>query len=332
MKRSGYGRGTLISGMLVVLMLKSVSAGQGAHGSSGDYSGMGFSQLPDKGQLPAIADLSDVPSEEELAKRAAVREYRKQIGEIRHKYFGEVKVEKLRKKGISLLSEFVDPAAFTPLLEELKGEKDDVRLAVLDHLAEHGDEGQAALAWEAIYDGDSAIRNEARKRLKTPIGKPVLRELNSALRSANDQVANHAARVAVGLNVTQTIPLLIFAQGRPDQPGTDKGQGDLAWIAIETQRAYVVSLTPVAGDSSGAFAPVIGTVSDGTLVRVVDAVAVVYRTEVHDSLVAMTTADWGQSTAKLDYNVDDWWHWYNEVYVPFKQEQREAQASELGSE
>jgi hypothetical protein len=32
----------------------------------------------------------------------------------------------------------------------------------------------------------------------------------------------------------------------------------------------------------------------------------------------MTTDDWGQSTAHLGYDMNAWWHWYNEQYVPDK--------------
>jgi hypothetical protein len=155
----------------------------------------------------------------------------------------------------------------------------------------------------------------------SPADEPVKYLLNKALRTEDHEVMCAAATVAGALSVTSAIPLLIFGQAAVSGGDGGEGQGDLAWIAIQTQQAYVQSLVPVVGDSSAAFQPVIGIVSSGVVMRVVDAVVIEYRTPVHDALVAMTTHDWGQSTAHLSYNVQAWWDWYNDEYVPFKNEQ-----------
>jgi hypothetical protein len=271
---------------------------------------------PETGNLPPILGLLDGPTDGELRFRASARKYAQQIRQIRRKCFGPIKVQSIRDQGISELYEFTDPASFRPLLTELADENDDVRLAVLNHLADQGGYGQAALAWTAIYDRDAAMRNEAIKRMTRPASPPVLGILDSALRSRQDSVANSAAAVAGSLSVLEAIPLLIFAQAVASPAA--QNTGDLAWIAIETQRSYVANLQPVVGDASGAFAPVIGVVSEGSVLRVVDAVVVAYRTEVHASLVSMTSGDWGQSTEHFAYDLDRWWHWYNEEYVPFR--------------
>jgi hypothetical protein len=44
----------------------------------------------------------------------------------------------------------------------------------------------------------------------------------------------------------------------------------------------------------------------------------------------MTTHDWGQPTEYLSYNIRAWWDWYNNQYVPFKNEQA-AKAAVTGS-
>jgi hypothetical protein len=270
--------------------------------------------------LPAIYSKMYDLTAEEIKQRAAARGYAKQIRAIRHKHFGDVKVESIRKAGIELLREFTDPAAFAPMIEELKREKDDVRLAVLDHFAQHDDEGQAALAYVAIYDENPAMRNEAMRRMVSPAPEPVRYVLNAALRSDKDQVANAAAQLAGTLHVIETIPLLIFAQATATQ-ANGQGEGDLAWIAITTQRAFVAGLQPVVGDASGAFQPIMGVVSDGVVLRVMDAVVICYRTEVHEVLVNMTTNDWGQPTEPMGYNIRAWWDWFNQTYVPYKREQ-----------
>ncbi len=279
------------------------------------------------GGLPAIySKMYDITAEE-LRARARGRGYAKQIALIRHKHFGDIKVQAIRTKGIDELRQFTDSAAFRPMIEELAREADDVRLAMLDHFAMQGAEGQAALGWLAIYDDDRAIQNEALKRMVSPADEPVKYLLNKALRTEDHGVMCAAATVSGALNVTSAIPLLIFGQaavGGGD--GGGEGQGDLAWIAIQTQQAYVQSLVPVVGDSSAAFQPIIGIVSSGVVMRVVDAVVIEYRRPVHDALVAMTTHDWGQPTEYLSYNVQAWWDWYNNEYVPFKNEQAQKAA------
>ncbi len=277
-----------------------------------------LSPLPENGTVPPIVQWHP-EYEQELAYRARVRGYERQLNKIRRKFFGIRKLASLRQQGFDELTEFTDPAAFKPMVKVFAREKDDVRLAVLDHLAQQDEDGMAVLAWIAITDDDQAIRHEASKRLASPASDRVLEQLDMALRSPDHAVAMHAAVLAGTLDAVEVIPLLIFAQaaGVPAAQQT----GDLAWIAIETQRAYVAGVVAVAGDASGAFQPIIGKISEGAILRIVDAVVIVYRTEVHRTLVAMTSNDWDQPTDGLNYNINAWWHWYNEEYVPFKNEQ-----------
>jgi hypothetical protein len=208
-------------------------------------------------------------------------------------------------------------------VKETTHERDDVRLAVLDHLAKQGDEGQGALAWAAIHHDDPAIRHEAITRIETPARDDVLMVLDGALRSPVHSVANAAGALAGTLNALEAIPLLMMAQVTTDRV---ENEGDLAWIAVQTQTAYVQRLEPVAGSGAGAFQPVVGVVNEGAVLRVVDAVAIFYRTEVHRVVVSMTTTEWGQSTEYLGYDLPAWWRWYNEEFVPYKNDQAERAA------
>ena len=273
--------------------------------------------LPATGTVPPIVDYQPQIMMDE-GYRAREREYERQLRTIRYKYLGSRRLPELRQKGLLELTEFTDPASFGPMVEVFKFEKDDVKLAMLDHFAAQSEQGQAILAWIAIYNQDDAMRHEATKRLGDKATEPVLHHLDVALRSDDHDVAIAAATLAGTLHAAETIPLLIFAQaaGGPVQP-----TGDLAWIAIERQIAYVQGVIPVVGSSAGAFIPIIGKLSDGTLMRVVDAVVIVYRTQIHTVLVAMTTAETGQSTAALNYDLGAWWHWYNDEYVPLKNDQ-----------
>ena len=277
-----------------------------------------LSPIPDRGGVPPIVDMLTSPSEGQLALRARSRQFTRQIRAIRHKYLGKIRVPPVRAQGLAQLREFTDPAAFMPLIRELTAEADDARLGLLDHFATLGDDGQAALGWLAIYDHDPAIRHEALTRMVSPAGSPVLNVLDQALRQHRHEIANNAGFVAGALNALETIPLLIFAQATADPVDS---QGDLAWIAIATQTAYVQRIEAVVGDGAGGFRPILGIVTEGVILRVVDAVAINYRTEIHRSLVAMTTNDWGQSTEHLGYDMGRWREWYNQDYLPLKREQ-----------
>jgi hypothetical protein len=274
--------------------------------------------LPDRGAVPPIVEMALAPTQEELDFKARAREHARQIRLIRREYLGGMRVERLRARGIEELCRLEDPAAFEPLIKELSREADDVRLAVLDHFTRQGDEGQAALAWAAIHHEDASMRHEASRRLVAPASQPVLRVLDQGLRSPVHEIANNAGTVAGAVHALETIPLLIFAQATADPV---ENEGDLAWIAVGTQRAFVAAVEPVVGSGAGAFVVIPGVLQEGVILRVVDAVAVFYRTEVHRSLVAMTTEDWGRSTEYLAYDMRAWWRWYNDEYVPFKNEQ-----------
>ena len=269
--------------------------------------------IPDRGGVPPIVEIATRPTAQELDFRRRGREHARQIRRIRHEYLGDMRAVEFRSRGIDELRGFTDPAAFGPLIEVLAAEKDDVRLAMLEHFAGQGDDGQAALAVMAIHDPSEAYRHEAMRRMISPASPPVLRVLDTGLRSIRHDIANHAGTLAGSLKALQAIPLLIFAQATQD-PFDEPG--DLAWIAVATQRAFVAGIEPIVGSGAGAFRPIPGIVQEGAILRIVDAVVIFYRTEIHRVLVMMTTDDWGRSTAHLGYDMNAWWHWYNEQYVP----------------
>lgn len=286
--------------------------------------------LPETGGIPAIYDLMHGPREAELAHRAQVREYEMQFRLLKRHYFRSVRNPETVQQGLDELAEFTDPASFQPMLEVFADAPEPVRLAVFDHLAAQGDWGLAAIAWSIVHLSDpddpveQAVSNEATMLLEQrlherPTPQPVLQVLDSSLRSPVHKLANNAGALAGAINAVETIPLLIFAQATSDD--VNEQTGDLAWIAIQTQQAYVANVQPVVGDDSGAFQPVLGVVSEGVVLRVMDAVAINYRTYIHRSLVAMTTHEWGRSTEHLGYDMKAWWHWYNSEYVPFRNEQ-----------
>jgi hypothetical protein len=210
------------------------------------------------------------------------------------------------------------------MLTVLQGEKDDVRLAVMDHLARQGSAGQAILARIAIHDKAKPIRAEATRRVQQPPVDSVLQVLDEGLRANEHETVNNAGLLAGNIHAIEAIPALIFAQFAQDpQPP----EGDLGWIAIGTTRSYVQNLVPVTGDNSGAFSPVIGQVFEGVVMRVQDCIVTTYRADVHDSLIAMTSFDTGTDTARMAWDMRGWARWFNEEYVPFKQREDQALAN-----
>ncbi len=244
--------------------------------------------------------------------------FRKQLATLKRKHFGRQAKQDVRQAGIAQISELTDWRGFQSMHEELAKEQDDVRLGMLDHFKACAAPGQAALAWVAIHDRDSAIRYEATVRIQRPACNEVLAVLDGGLRCRNHRIVNNAGLLAGAIGALPAIPLLMMAQVAQDPV---ERTGDLAWIAIGTQQSYVANLIPVTGDGSGAFQPVIGTIMEGVVMRVTNAIAFSYRTDVHNSLVSMTSLDWGQSTAYLGWDPHAWACWYNQTYVPFKQAQ-----------
>jgi hypothetical protein len=237
-----------------------------------------------------------------------------EIRRIKREHFGGVRSQERRDEGIAKLGAFRESSGITAMYEELRAEKDDVVLGMLNHIASLGESGQAALAWMAIMDTNPALRHEASNRLRQPATPATLGVIDAALRSDSHMVANRAGSLAGAIGAVQAIPLLIAAQS---EERTANETGDLAWIAIQTQRSYVANVVPVVGDNAGAFQPIIGVIGEGAVLRIMDAVVITYRTEIHTSLVGLTSADWGKSTEHLGYDRVAWQRWYEEEYKPF---------------
>lgn len=273
-------------------------------------------------EVPPLADQMELPADVELDARAEARDYASDIRQLRRKHFGRIENAEIRARGIEQIAEFTDPAAFLILFDELGSEQDDVRLALLDHYKSQGDWGQAALGFIVLHTDDEAMHYESLKRIEGPVGPPLLNVIDAGLRSDHDFVANMAGRLAGHLDIFDAIPLLIHGQARN---GPIRRTGDQAWILVGNQRAFIRALVPIVGENGAAFMPVPGVLTDGVVMRIVEAVAIIYRTEIHTTLVAMTTKDWGRSTAHLGYDREAWRQWYDQEYLPYKTAQYKAE-------
>jgi len=233
---------------------------------------------------------------------------------IRRKHFGTMRDGATRTEGLERIKAFVNPASLQVLYEQLRGEKDDVVTAMLDHFATLGENGQVALGWVVLHDPEASIRAAATERITKPATPALNRFLATNLASSDNVVANRAGSLAAAASAIQLIPTLIAAQSLERERTDD--QGDLAWIAIQTQKSYIANVVPVLGDNSGAFQPIIGVIGEGTLLRVMDAVVIIYRTEIHHALVKLTSDATGTSTDRFGYDKAAWARWYNDEYLP----------------
>lgn len=258
---------------------------------------------------------------EDPASEGGSEELRAEIRRIRREHFGSMRVPERRAQGIAKLGRFDGISAIEPLYRELRAEADDVVDAMLDRIATMGEAGQAALAWIAIHDESDALRARATGRLARPASPGTLGVLDATLRSGNHMVANRAGSLAGAVGAIEAIPLLIHAQAAGDDAPADASQGDLAWISFLRQRSYVANLVPIVGTNSGGFQPVIGVINEGSLLQVTDAVVVSYRPDVHDSLVRLSSAAWGQPTDGFGYDTDRWLAWYHDEFLPFRARQ-----------
>jgi hypothetical protein len=298
---------------------------------AGSVSAQGlYINIPQSGPLPVVVapDPDDPAVRAEMIRRGDRLRLEREIKKIRFQHFGRIKDEATREAGIDKLEQITDPIVFQPMIELLEDEKDDVQYGLVRHFADlKNPSGDAALSWMAMRHEQETARDMATDALLDrvhsmdgDVPNTVRRLVESSIRSNVHAHAGAGAQLAAKLQMYELVPTLIVSQVAQQRRGQ---QGDLAYIAIATQRAFVADLEPVVGDNAVGFDPEIGVVSEGVVLRVRDAVIQVYRYDVHNALVGMTTNDWGESTADMGFDIKKWRAWYLEEYRPYKVAQAE---------
>lgn len=275
------------------------------------------------GQL--VADPDD-PAVRAYAERQKERlRLERELYRLRARHFGAIRRTDIRQAGIVALRQFTDPIVYPSLLRIFAREREDVRRAVLDHLADQSNaQADAMLAWAAVSDREEWFRAQAAERLARraqatgTVSAGVIRTIRDGLLNGTEDQIAAAARLAQTLGLVEAIPWLIQAQVGGGQAAGVGGDGERsrAYIVIGRQEAFVADLQPVVGDNAVAFDPTLGVVTEGTVLRVIDAVVVTYRTIVHEALVDISTRAWGRSTRHLGWDQDAWWRWYRGEFLP----------------
>lgn len=268
-------------------------------------------------------------------------EMQRELRKIRAKYLGSMRNQELRQIGIAKIREFTDPVIFPDLLEIFAREKEDVRTAILDHLLDQkNDQADASLAWAAMFDKQEWFRKAALERLKIrteeegKVPERVQWAVAAGLKRETTEEIGRAAELAADLKLFDAIPMLINLQVRGSGASVGSGGGgggaggDLAYIMIGRQVAFVSDLQPVVGDSAVAFDPELSVVTEGVVMRVQGATVYTYRVAVHNALVRLADAGWdGRSTASLGYDKNAWREWYLREFVPYRERLAAAEAA-----
>jgi hypothetical protein len=298
--------------------------------------------IPDRGALPLVVQTNpDHPLlRAEQLQRGQRRAIERQIKALRRKHFGRMRDLDVRQAGIERLAEYDDPIGFEPMIEVLENEQPDVQAGLVRHFQNLGDRsGDAALAFMALRHKQEPTRDMALNALTDrmyaeddQLTDAARALIEADLRSNYHARAGRAAQVAQHLRLYEMIPIMIVAQVAQQRRGQ---QGDLAYIAIATQTSFVADLTPVVSENAVGFDPEIGVISEGVVLRVQDLVVQVYRHDVHNALVDLTSEDWGESTMGFGFDIRAWRNWYEAEYRPYREQvyeeerlERETRAAE----
>ncbi len=236
-------------------------------------------------------------------------------------FFKRTRNAQMREQGWRELSRYMDdPRVYELMLELFESQPLETRKELLELFVEaKSDDADVVLAWVAVFDENEDMRIWSAGRLVERVGEAqpgnrIQRVLESGLRAGDDDAAISASNLVRRFNLLNAIPQLIQAQATPQRE--DIRRGAIAQIVVGTQQAFVANLTPVVANGAVGFQPTIGVVTDGVVLRVMDAVVWSYRTPINRDLVAMTTDAWGRTTAHMGYDQAQWFDWYENEFKP----------------
>jgi len=262
----------------------------------------------------------------------ARREKELELIRFRKQYFGGNSRE-TRQVGLAVLREkYNDPELYPLLLEVLEHDRPDVQEGLLDMFADaETDEGDATLAWQAVFGPKESVRDAAAERLYARVGEVggvsdrIRLVVAAGLQKEKDSEVIAAAGIAETLSLYEMVPLMIAAQVSGSQVGAGgERAGNLGWIIVAQQQAFVSDLQPVVSDSAVGFDPTLDVVTEGAVLEVQDAVVYTFRTEVFYSLSRMTSNALGRPTAQLGMDEAKWWEWYEREWKPWMAERGEG--------
>ncbi len=292
--------------------------------------------------------VAPMASPETLESNAARVRLEKDLKKLRFVYFRHGSNERLVSVGLAKLRELNAVENYPILCDLFLDEPGEVgstvRSAVLDMFAKRRDDvGDTTLAWLGVFAKGEATRTAAIERLQsrrselTHAPDAAARVVEVAMQSKRDWAMQRAADMAGILDIVEAIPLLISAQagigglGGAGGGGATQPKGDLAYIAIAKQVAFVADLQPVVAEGAVGFDPTLGVVNEGVLLRIHDAQVKTVKVDLITPLNRLASSAWGQPTDYLGRDAAAWANWYDRDFKPFwtaKQAAKDANAQE----
>ena len=324
--RRGFGLSVAALGLLLCQGVRAQTIAPGSVSVSGDIPGVTTgTDVPDW-----VKKLSIDPESGAAKKYAAQQRVRianeKLLKKIRATKFGQVRNQAVRQEGILQLREFTDPALFPSMVEIFKREGLDVQTAMMDIFKDsHTGDGDTALAWLGVFgntpDSRAAATTRLKDRLKEEGGQvpdTIKYVCYEGIRSGKESAMASSAQLINSLNIVDAIPWLIAGQLQGGPAGGAVGgvgvgnerTGALAWILVGTQIAFVSDLTPVVGPNAVAFDPQLSVVTEGVILRILDAAVYSYNVDLNSNLIDLTSRLTGQSTRGYGWNLPAWQDWY----------------------
>jgi hypothetical protein len=256
---------------------------------------------------------------------------------LRARHFRSTRNAEVRAIGEAKLREHRDPAVFPLLIEVFGDEEPAVQGMLVRHFeALRSVEADVALARCAVLARSATLRGPAAAALArrydqaqhpvAPVPTVVQRVIADGLESRSTESVVAAAGLCDVLNLVEAIPALIqtqaggsggFAAG--SRPPNGDALPSIAYIVVGQQQAYVSDLQPVIADSAVGFNPTVSVLNTGTVMRIIDAHVITYRTDVLSSLASLASRHWGgRSVEHLGSSPRAWAAWYRDEFVPYR--------------
>jgi hypothetical protein len=188
---------------------------------------------------------------------------------------------------------------------ESDGEVRDVMLKVLAGNAS----GQAELVGAALLR-DDPFTVRVREALPHALSDQALRVLHGGLFSRNEATIARAAMIASAHAAAKLVPSLILAQATESR----RSEQNEGWIVFGKTNWYVANAIPVNGNGSSSFQLVPGSYFEGSILQIRESVVTVFRTEVHQALVAVVEQTTGEPAPPFGYDRNRWLAWREREY------------------
>lgn len=277
--------------------------------------------LPVFAQEPVPAAEPETKPEVVLPALGPLAEAEQSIRKTFTKFFKRTRNPKMHEQGWAELARHMhDPRVYDLMFELFADKPFEMQRELVElFVRQETDDADVAIAWAAVFNEDEQLRTWAGGRLVERVGEEepsyrVQRVLELGLLSGEDDPAVASSSLVRQFGLVNAIPYLIQAQAEPRR--RDVRRGAIAQIVVGTQQAFVANLTPVVANNAVGFQPTIGVVTNGVVLRVMDAVVWAYRTEVHRNLVGLADQSWGQSTGHMGYDQRAWYDWYENEFKP----------------